>query len=76
MAVYSNLTIDQGTDFSFAVDVTDTDGNALNLTGFTAAGQIRKSYSSSTSTSFTASIDDTPSTGKITRVIFVPSYTS
>ena len=28
MAVYSNITIDQGTDFSSAIDVTDADGDA------------------------------------------------
>ena len=48
MAVYSNLTVDQGTDFTMSVDVTDTDGDALNLTGFTVAGQVRRSYFSTT----------------------------
>ncbi len=43
MAVYSNITIDQGTDFSSAIDVTDADGDAVNLTGYTVKGQIRKS---------------------------------
>ena len=56
MAIYSNITIDQGTDYSATIDVTDTDGDALNLTGYTAAGQIRKTYSSSTKVDFTAAI--------------------
>ena len=56
MAVVSNITIDQGASFSANIDVTDTDGNALNLTGYSVAGQMRKTYSSSTATNFSASI--------------------
>ena len=56
MAVYSNLTVDQGTDFTASVDVTDTDGDALNLTGFTVAGQARRSYYSSTATNLTCAV--------------------
>ena len=56
MAIVSNLVIDQGASFSASIDVTDTDGDALNLTGYTAAGQMRRTYSSTTATDFTASI--------------------
>jgi hypothetical protein len=56
MAVYSNLTVDQGSDATFTIDVTDTNGGALNLTGYTVAGQIRKSFSSSTAVDFVASV--------------------
>ena len=56
MAVYSNLTIDQGASFSANIDVTDSDGDALNLDGYSVAGQIRKTYSSTTAVDFTASI--------------------
>jgi hypothetical protein len=56
MAIYSNLTIDQGSTFSVEIDVTDSSGDPLNLTGYTVAGQIRKTYSSSTSINFTASV--------------------
>jgi hypothetical protein len=52
MAVLSNLTIDQGSDFSAEIQVEDSSGDAANLTGFTGAGQIRKTYSSSTATNF------------------------
>ncbi len=58
MAVYSDLTIDQGTDFSAEVVVDDTDGTTANLTGYTVAGQIRKTYSSSTAVDFTATVSD------------------
>ncbi len=56
MAIYSNLTIDQGSTFSAEIDVTDIAGNALNLNGYQVAGQIRKSYTSTTATDFVSSI--------------------
>ena len=52
MAVLSNLSVDQGTDFSAEVIVEDANGDVANLTGYTGAGQIRKTYSSSTATNF------------------------
>tara|TARA_E500000318_G_scaffold105256_1_gene111985 strand:+ start:45 stop:380 length:336 start_codon:yes stop_codon:yes gene_type:complete len=61
MAVYSNLTVDQGTDFTASVDVTDTDGDALNLTGFTVAGQVRRSYYSSTAITLTCAVSNATS---------------
>lgn len=48
MAIIANLYIDQGTDFSVTVDVTDSAGDILDLDGYTATAQIRKTYSSST----------------------------
>lgn len=57
MAIIANLFIDQGTDFSVTVDVTDTDGSVLDLDGYTASAQIRKTYtSSSVSATFGTSI--------------------
>ena len=64
MATISNLVIDQGTTFSSIITLTNQDGTAMNLTGYTVASQFRKSYQSSTATSFTASIYDA-NTGKI-----------
>jgi hypothetical protein len=58
MAIYSNLTVDQGSHFLAYVDVTDASGNALNLNGYTVAGQIRKTYSSLTAVSFSASVSN------------------
>ena len=52
MAVLSNLSVDQGTDFSAEVIVEDANGDVANLTGYTGAGQIRKTYSSSTAVAF------------------------
>ena len=57
MAILANLFIDQGTDFSITVDVTDSNGEILNMSGYSSAGQIRKTYESSTvSATFTTSI--------------------
>ena len=57
MATYSNLFIDQGSDFNFSVDLA-TEGASVNLAGYSARGQIRKSYTSSTATDFIITIDD------------------
>ena len=65
MAIIANLYIDQGTDFSVTVDVTDTAGDILTLSGYSATAQIRKTYSSSSvSASFATSIAE--STGQVT----------
>jgi len=56
MAIYSNIVIDQGADYSASIDVTDTDGDAVDLTGHTGKGQIRKTYSSSTAVDFDVSV--------------------
>ena len=65
MAVYSNIVVDQGADYSAGIDVTDSDGDALDLTGYSAAGQIRKTYSSSTAVNFTASIASPTTAGVV-----------
>lgn len=41
-----NLDIDQGATFYYRVNLLDTGGNALNLTGYTGNAQVRSSYSS------------------------------
>lgn len=58
MAQKANLVIDQGTTFSTTVDITDEDGNPINLTTYTASGQIRKHYTSTTKTDFTISMSE------------------
>jgi len=58
MAIISNLTVDQGSTFSASIDITDTENNLLNLTGYTVAGQIRKTYDSSTAVDFTGSVSN------------------
>ena len=57
MATYSNLFIDKGSTFKFTIDLEKNTGSALDLTGYTARGQLRKSYTSTTATDFTIAID-------------------
>lgn len=48
MATKANLVIDQGTTFSVNLDLTDENGDVIDLSGYTANSQIRKWYTSST----------------------------
>ncbi len=52
MAIKANLFVDQGTDYSTSINLTDNDGNVVSLAGYTSNGQIRKTYSSSNAVSF------------------------
>ena len=63
MAVKGNLVIDQGSDFTTTITVTDDEGNVVDLTGYTGAAQMRKHYTSSAQTAFTVSI--TAVTGEV-----------
>ena len=58
MAIVSNLTVDQGATFNAQIDITDDSGNAQNLSGYSVAGQIRKTYDSTTFTAFSASVSN------------------
>ena len=57
MAAVHNLYIDQGADFSADIGIFDDFNTAWDLTGYTGAAKIKKSYSSSTSTPFTVSVN-------------------
>ena len=66
MAVYANINADQGTTFSATVVVTSSNGvDPADLTGYTAAAQARRTYTSTTSYPFVAVIN-TPSQGILT----------
>lgn len=56
MAIKANLIIDQGATFTTTINITDEDGDVINLTGYSGASQLRKHYTSSNSTSFTVQI--------------------
>lgn len=56
MAIKANLVVDQGTDFSTSIDLLDDDGNVINLAGYTANAQFRKTYSSSNAVTFSTSL--------------------
>ena len=65
MASILNIFIDQGATFTTTVTVTDSNGDAVNLSGYSVAAQIRKTFLSSSATAFTASISNA-SSGEIT----------
>lgn len=48
MAIKTNLIVDQGADFVYNVYLIDTNGDAFDITGYTANAQIRKTYTSTT----------------------------
>ena len=67
MAARANLQIDRGATFSSDVTVSDTDGTAFDLTGYTAAAKMAKGYASTqTRVIITAAINNDPTTGVIT----------
>jgi len=67
MAAIANLTIDQGTTFSSDVTVKDSNGNAFDLTGYTAEAKMAKGYSSTrTRTTMTTTIAADATTGVVT----------
>jgi len=63
MAVYANLTVDQGSDFSVEIGV-ESDTGAIDISNYTYRGQIRKTYSSSTAVDFYTSTNN-PAAGKL-----------
>lgn len=57
MAITTNLTIDQGTDFEAVIKLYSSNTSALDLTNYSASAQMRKSYdTTSASGTFTVTI--------------------
>lgn len=48
MASTYNILVDQGSTYTLAVTYKDSSGTAINLTGYTAAMQLRENYDSAT----------------------------
>jgi uncharacterized membrane protein YfhO len=65
MAQIQNIFIDQGTTFSLSLAVNDQNGDLKDLTGYTVAAQMRRSYYTTTSTNFTAVVS-LPEDGEVT----------
>lgn len=59
MAIKANLFIDQGATYATKLNIADTAGTTVDLTGYTATAQIRKHYTSSNSVSFITTISPT-----------------
>ena len=56
MAAYSEITIEQGANLTSTITVNDTQGDAVNLTTYSASAQLRKSYYSSSANTLSAII--------------------
>jgi hypothetical protein len=65
MAAKANIIIDQGADFATTITVTDEDNNVTDLTGYTASGQIRKHYTSTTAYDFSIAFQSPRSDGRL-----------
>lgn len=68
MAGFVELTLEQGANFNTVLDLKDSAGGILNLSGYSVAAQMRKSYYSNTATSFTMTISDAAA-GQITMAM-------
>ena len=68
MAALSNIYIDQGADFQTVISLTDSNSDALNLTGYSALAQIRKTHGSTT-ISATFGTVLTTNTGQVTLTL-------
>lgn len=67
MAAIANLTLDQGATFSSDVTVKDANGNAFDLTGYTASAKMAKGFASTkTRTTITCTVNGDPTTGIVT----------
>ena len=69
MAAKANIIVDQGTDFSTTITVRNDDGNLIDLAGYSAAGQIRKHYTSTTAVDFGTSFESPRSSGLLTLTL-------
>ena len=58
MAGFAELTLEQGANFTTTVTVNGSDGSPTNLTSYTAAAQLRKSYYSTTANNFTVTVSN------------------
>ena len=56
MGTKVNLVIDQGASFETTINLTDDAGDVVDLTGYSASGQIRKHYTSTQATNFTVAL--------------------
>jgi len=50
MAQFIELNLDQGADFTFDMTITNDDGTAKNITNYTFASSMKKSYYSTATT--------------------------
>lgn len=63
MSIKANLIIEQGADFMSVLQIRDTDGLAIDLTGYTGEAQMRKEITSNTAVNFVVTLE--PVDGKV-----------
>ena len=64
-AGYQELFLEQGSDYSTSITLTDVNGDPYDLTNYTAKSQVKKSYySSNTTANFVITIND-PTSGVV-----------
>jgi len=56
VAAYLEISIEQGANLTSVVTVNDAQGDAVNLTTYSASSQLRKSYYSSSANTLTATV--------------------
>jgi hypothetical protein len=65
MAIQQNLILEQGTDFQAVIKLYSDNVNALDLTGYGAAGQMRRSYDSVTASAILTVSIPIPGNGEL-----------
>jgi hypothetical protein len=68
-AAYTELFLEQGTDFYTSITLDDVNGDPYDLTGVAAKGQIKKSYYSTNETSHFIITITNPITGVINMAV-------
>lgn len=56
MASKANLVIDQGSTYSVSINLTDENGDPMDVVGYTSRAQMRKHYTSSNAVTFNTSL--------------------
>jgi hypothetical protein len=64
MATVYNIAVDQGSDYTTTINLTDDAGANRNLTSFTARGQMKRNFSSTSNIAFTTAISN-PTGGEV-----------
>lgn len=77
MAKYEDIIIDQGTDVAIQLNLVNIGGSPKNLTGYSAAAQLRETFSTSDSNAVTfSSIVSDPATAGIVTLSLTNAQTA
>lgn len=77
MAQYEELSIDKGSDITLKLELEDNQGNEKDLTNYTVAGKLKKTYNTpdNEATSFTTEIES-PATGGVVNLTLSNTQTN